>query len=543
MRRFTWLHGLLIFAVLLSLPPFFFGFPTVTAASGHDVLLVIRWIINFNAQFWQGDLYPRWLTAGNSGFGEPSFYFYPPLPFWLTTLTLGPSGNWVWPSTALAIGFLIGRMVAACGCYRWLRYHLPAQWATIGAAAFIAAPFTLTMAVYVRTSYAETMGIALLPWVLCGIDAVLERRRHGFTQLAVATALLAFCHLPLTMLAGLVAGLYALVRGWRHPRQVAWALAAGVLGLALAAIYILPALQLQPLARLETIHEGTFVATNWFLDSVYFRLQRKHMVAYIGLQLLVFVLAVAVLWLRRRIDAAVIWSACIVASLVTLVMMTSLTAPIWGAGSPLSRVQFPWRLMGLESLLLAGLLAVACAAAPRRLAACCATLVIGTSLLPFAWTLYDDKFLRGPAQLLAVREEYNLSEYVTASWTGPLEFKKISRDPAPPPRLEPPGAGVVEGLAWSGGEGTATIHLTAPALLVVPQQAWPAWRAVDGEGAPLQIDTAPPMGLLRIAVPAATATVRILRDKLPAERHGLWLSLAALALLAGVSLAEVRRRG
>jgi uncharacterized membrane protein len=77
------------FALVLSVPPVFLGFPTSTSASGHDVILAVRWINAFATQFWQGDLYPRWLVTPNNGFGEPTFYFYPPLPYYLAALLGG----------------------------------------------------------------------------------------------------------------------------------------------------------------------------------------------------------------------------------------------------------------------------------------------------------------------------------------------------------------------------------------------------------------------------------------------------------------------
>src|SRR2546421_10650946 len=43
------------------------------------------WYVNFSDQLWSGDLYPRWLSAMNNGLGSPVFFYYPPVPYFLTS--------------------------------------------------------------------------------------------------------------------------------------------------------------------------------------------------------------------------------------------------------------------------------------------------------------------------------------------------------------------------------------------------------------------------------------------------------------------------
>ena len=535
--------SLVAFAVLLSMPPFLIGFPTVTSASGHDILVVIRWIDEFSRQFWEGDLYPRWLVAGNSGFGEPSFYFYPPLPFWLSAVFRGPGEGWMWPSNALATALLIGRVGGAIGGFLWLGRHIPPRWAAFGAAFYVACPFTLTIGIYVRSAYAETMALGVLPFVLLAVDDAMDRAWRGVPRLAVATAVLAVCHLPTLLLGGLLTAIYTIGCGWRTPRRVVYAVLGAALGVALAGFYLAPALGLLSLVRIEGMFEGNFSSLNWFLDGAYFRAQRRHMVLYIVFQIGCFVLAVLVFWWRRREKPRGWWGPCWAALLVGMWLMTSLSAPLWTPGSPLAKVQFPWRLMGEVSLLMAAILASAAAVAPRRLAILGMVAVIGAALLPFGWSLLDDKFLRAAPQLTAARAELNLPEYVAIGWTGPLAVGgQVGKEYAPPPRLEPADAGKILSFDWHAGQALARVALTGAAELIVPQQSFPAWRAKDGSGEALTIGTAPPVGLLRVALRAGTTSVRISRAMLPAEIIGAYVSLAGLVLLGVIGWLG-RRRG
>lgn len=63
-------------AVVLGFPLLRYG----PLTDGHDTHEHLNFIKNFSAQFWHGDLYPRWLMDMNKGLGSPSFFVFPPVP-------------------------------------------------------------------------------------------------------------------------------------------------------------------------------------------------------------------------------------------------------------------------------------------------------------------------------------------------------------------------------------------------------------------------------------------------------------------------------
>ena len=73
---------LALWSLLLGWPLLRRGFPV----DGHDFWAHTTWGGHFARQFWDGELYPRWLAYHNEGLGSPTFFFYPPLPFWLTAV-------------------------------------------------------------------------------------------------------------------------------------------------------------------------------------------------------------------------------------------------------------------------------------------------------------------------------------------------------------------------------------------------------------------------------------------------------------------------
>src|SRR3989442_1012802 len=69
--------------LIFTIPTLIYGIPFFSddGVSHHAV-----WYTHFSTQLWAGDLYPRWLMGMNEGLGSPVFYYYPPVPFFLTSL-------------------------------------------------------------------------------------------------------------------------------------------------------------------------------------------------------------------------------------------------------------------------------------------------------------------------------------------------------------------------------------------------------------------------------------------------------------------------
>src|SRR5690348_8590153 len=70
---------------------------------GYDAYSHIYWIGEWHKLWAAGIFYPRWLPDSFAGFGAPSFYFYPPLSFFVSSTLYA-----VLPSlSAAAIGKLL----------------------------------------------------------------------------------------------------------------------------------------------------------------------------------------------------------------------------------------------------------------------------------------------------------------------------------------------------------------------------------------------------------------------------------------------------
>ena len=137
--------------------------------------------------------------------------------------------------------------------HAWLSYGRPSRRvALVGALAYMAAPYHM-LDHFMRGAFAEFTAYAVLPLVVLAIGRVADRRHGGTVGLAVAYAALLLSHLPTAMLATVtVLPAYILFRE-RRPEGLVRSAVAAALGVALAAIYLVPALLLQ-----GTISSGQF---------------------------------------------------------------------------------------------------------------------------------------------------------------------------------------------------------------------------------------------------------------------------------------------
>jgi hypothetical protein len=302
------------------------------------------WLDQFADQLRQGILYPRWLPLSHGGLGSPVFYYYPPLAFYLASIfVLGGLGTYA----GLIAAFFAAYTLSGAAMYAWLRHQ--AQRPLLGALLYLAAPYH-AFNFYIRGAIAESLGSAILPLVMLGLWRVAEDKRGGFALTALSYGMLIAAHLPLALLASLfLFGPYALWLArprWKALAPVAAALATGI---GLSAIYLVPALALEPFrdnARLW--HNPALQPHNWTLWNPQF--WRDH--SYAGVLVIAAAIAIPLMvGIARRSGWAAWGLGC------TLLAVGAV--PILWSAPLLSAVQFPFRLLPVAEFALAAAVAFA----------------------------------------------------------------------------------------------------------------------------------------------------------------------------------------
>ena len=302
----------------------------------------IPWMDGFYAAFWSGDVYPRRISGLWYGLGGLDFYFYAPMPFWVSSLAgplLAPGGG------AVMIA------LSAASFYAFARHFYAHGFALAGALIYAVLPYHYLTNWFMRQAVGEVAAMAVIPLVALGAAQLMSTPRRGGRLLATSFAALTLCHLPGALITALF---IAAMTGFHllRPRPVPEPMSArvrdaapfvlwGGLGAALGALYWLPALALLDEVSSSLLFNAYATPTAGFLldgqpepNPVTMSVVRMQFVA----------LAVAALGLiiaRRGSDGtALSWA--LGPLLFGAVMMTPVSAPLW-THTPLQAAQFPWR--------------------------------------------------------------------------------------------------------------------------------------------------------------------------------------------------------
>jgi hypothetical protein len=333
---------------------------------GHDFdFHLVSWFDALNA--WRhGLLYPHWAPSANYGAGEPRFVFYSPLT-WMMGAALGAVLPWTLVAVALTFLLLAGAGLATRALARQVLDEGASTLAGCGALFSGYALFTA----YERSAFAELAGGFWIPLVLLFVlrdhnssafnsagSASTRRSIRAFdgsiAALAVAvagawlsnpTVGLMACYL----LAAVALVLVMLERSWTPVLRAA---AGAVLGMGLAAIYLVPATWEQRWVDIHQVTEdpGQTLENNW-LFAVHGdpSLQPHDEVLHTVSVIVVIMIAVTlggllVCWLRGRLPGPRRWWIPIaLIPVAVLLLQFSFTLPLWNLLPDLRFLQFPWR--------------------------------------------------------------------------------------------------------------------------------------------------------------------------------------------------------
>jgi len=506
----------------------------------------------------------RWMPDAAYGMGYPFFSYYAALPYYLGGLLALTGLDLV---LALKLTQTLGFVAAGLAMYGWMNAGKRSQWAAwLAAVAYTFAPFHLVN-VYVRgDSLSEFYAFVFYPLVLWGLQTLCDPsrppRRGPFLLTAFAYAGLVLSHNVSALIFSPFALLYLVVLALkqRSGRALSSGLLALCLGLLLSAWFWLPAL-----AEMSVVQTGG-MTSGYFQYDRHFRtadlVQQAPLFNYelssgeptpfaMGLAQAAFAAAGGVLILIRigRRRTGIRDGFVAVGFLLSTLMITPLSRPLWDHLPLLARTQFPWRFLSVQALFAA---AVTAALVPERsgtvnwrgpLRAGVALLVAAALALSVLLSLHPDRLAVSGTDVTVQRLQlYELfsgnigstvqHEYLHRSVVPRPHTSDALVDPSAPPRAIPLDGAAVEATqvereplqqVWRvEGEG---------GRLAFPLLYWPGWSArVDGEA--VQVQPAESAGTITVAMPAGAHTVVLRLGRTPVRTLAEVLSLLALLGIA-----------
>lgn len=250
------LSAILLCALLLTLPCVTRGL-----TSGYDSTTHAHYQHHFSQQFWDGELYPRWLAEENKGYGSPIFLIQYPLPYLITAL-LRPFA--AFPTNpdreARELGLLVFIILAAAGvaAWHWFGKFAGPQAATLAAVAYMALP-TFMVGIYLRAALGELCALIWMP-LLFALCESMHKHKAAMFPLAAAFAMLIMSNVILTLPFVPALSVYAFFTGkssgvacWRSLRRLWLAL---LLGSGMAGAYLLPVIAYRGFFNLDGLADN-----------------------------------------------------------------------------------------------------------------------------------------------------------------------------------------------------------------------------------------------------------------------------------------------
>jgi hypothetical protein len=515
--------------------------------------------------------YPHWAYTPAWNAGEPRFLFYPPLSW-----TLGALLGLVLPWTLVPAAFTwIALTLSGLTMHALARRYASPTGALAAATLYLANPYMLFTA-YERTAYGELLAAAWLPLLFAAILAP----RIRVLPIALPLALLWLTNAPAAVMGSYALAFLALLRlalpahsprPVPHFRFALTTLAGTLLGLALSAFYLVPAVYEQRFVQIDmAVIPGMRPAEHFLFHRMgghtfddFFHDQVVRTASFVSLTLLAAItLTLLVLRLCPTFDLAPSdrrWapsearplsnppSPIVPLALLTLLIAFLLTPPsllLWNHIPKLAFLQFPWRLCALLGVILATLTAIALdrlrLAGPWSLIP--VSLLLAVLIFP-AWHLFHqrcDAEDSVPARVALFHS--NQGTDPTDEYT-PIQIDGDALHPGDPPFWVVPASDPNAAPTPHAPPGPAPAHLIldapVPERLVLNLRQYPAWQ-IHLNGSIVQpLSPKRRDGLIAIALPAGRDTIDLRLVRTADQDAGL--AIGAVAALGALGLALRRR--
>jgi hypothetical protein len=529
---------------------------------GHDFdFHLLSWMEV--ARAWHaGLLYPHWVQDANYGAGEPRLIFYPPIS-WLLGALLGTVFGW---HAAPVLFVLLALSIAGGSMYLLAREWAAPAAATFAACVYMVNPYAMFVT-FERSALGELLAGALLPLLV--LFAL--RTRSSVAPLGLSVAALWLTNSPAAVMGSYLLAILALGM-WiaeRRPWPALRAAGGMVLGLGLAAFYIVPAAYEQRWVQIDrAITPGMRVQDSFLFGHTAndFHNQVLRTASWIFVAEFVAGAIVAYLAWRKRADgnARVVLTAILP---MFLLVQLPVSDVIWKYTPHLKFLQFPWRWLLPLSVVICVLAAMALRVFVAR--------GVGTRLSGFAmilalaigggWMFFQpcDDEDAVVAQVAAFRlgggtqgtDEYTPVGVDNTSVQQGLPLVRVLRDAEddianrsggdnPEWRAGDPGsvAAKVDAQALDAEHWVVNLSTPKSGYAVLRLMDYPSWRvAVDGRevgGRPLRKD-----GLMTVPLMAGRHTIEVQWSATRDVVVGRVLSALGVLGLVGTVVLERREGG
>ncbi|MDH5722521.1 MAG: hypothetical protein OEY94_04260 [Alphaproteobacteria bacterium] len=535
--------------------------------AGHDPGYYFISYESFKHHINGGEIYPRWLSDINAGYGGANFYFYHPFLFYLFYLLDAFTFFLLSTNQLIALGITLCLFLSGCSFYIFAQCYTNAKFALVFALIYMLLPYHFWWDLYERKALTEFAAYIWVPLIFYFLNTSILKNPKTMAGYSLSYAALILTHLPtalLTSIAVLFYGLYQSTKSGSLSGFITFNIKLGffsLLGIGLSTIYLLPALSLLEHVNYAYLWTDFYDYKNHFImpagtygENSAYNGEIVGMPGYLftlaASQLILCVIIFFMLYKKPDLIGNKDFMLYSALALICFVMMNPISTIIWEAFPILQRVQFTWRIMVIMDFVT---LALLCSIFSQRfIEATFSKLILIITGFILVFTTFTSVIfistLGGLPSQEAINFRYEIKrlteEHIpvnngkAVSLNDVLEFR-------PPEFLV-----VTSGVAETSYEPYAARHFKikvkaqTPATIQVRQFMFPAWRIIDrftGDVSSHQYNlrATGPFGLMTFDVPAGEHNLEIRLSYFKEEYHGLMISVLSLLLLGIVIVSRL----
>lgn len=358
--KFRWTFFIFIFLLILT---FTAGWPLVRRGfyESHDGEWMVIRLSAFHQSLADGHFPVRWVERLNHGYGYPVMNFLYPLPFYLGEVfhLLGLS-----LVDSIKSVFLLSIFFSGLFMFLFVKRIFGLMGGFISAAFYIFVPYRF-VDIYARGSVGEALAFVFIPLLFLSIYRLSRRATLDQVILgAIAVFGLITSHNVIAFVfifPALIYWLFKVLNSSAKNQVIFSHLLLILWGLSLSAFFWLPALYdlrfvIQPNVEVANVFEhllslSDLIIPRWGFgaakigdpSSISFQIGALHLLVFLlSIPALVFSLRNKKVLFREIIPFQIIF-------ILSLFLMLSYSRFIWQAFSPLSVIQFPWRMLSITA--------------------------------------------------------------------------------------------------------------------------------------------------------------------------------------------------
>jgi len=327
----------------------------------------------------------------------------------------------------------------------------------------------------------------------------------------------------------------------RSPRVLMVGAAAVLLGAALAAFYLLPAVYEQKWINIaQAVSPGSRPLDNFlFVHTT----DAEHdafnlLISWVAAMEILLTLAAA--WVARGWGSRnrLLWYTLTIWAVACGLLMLAITNPLWEVLPELRFMQFPWRWMLCLGVPFTLLLTFA---VKRRTARALLYLAM-LGVLAFVWHQFQPPWWDTAADLREMQDNMTTGK----GYEGTDEYTPAGADPSSIDQdarrvtVDGPAHAAIHVSQWDAEEKMLTAKMSAPDNLALRLFNYPAWR-VEVNGQTVSAATREGTGQMLIPVSAGANRVQITFTKTWDRTWGVWISLLTLILAVLAMFYETKR--